>query len=76
MIFLGYVLVLFTVAFLYLFVCVDERGGGVLAKAKIFFWIKMPEMLKDIARKCCGERFVWLIERVARYVCHEPNPLV
>ena len=76
MIFTGYVFILLSVAFLYLFVCVDERGGGCLAKTKIVFWVKLPEMLKALARTICGERFVWLIERMARYVCHEPNPLV
>ena len=46
--------ILFSVSFLYLFVCVDEHGGGVLAKMKIFLYKKMPENLKSIAAKICG----------------------
>jgi len=29
-----------------------------------------------VGRKICGERFVYAIDRVARYICFEPNPLV
>ena len=76
MILAGYAFTLISVAFLYLFVCVDERGTGCLAKTKVLFWYRMPEMLKSIAHKICGDRFVRLIERVIRYVCNERNPFV
>ena len=73
---LPFVIILVSVAFLYLFVCVDEHGKGVPAKAKTFFWFTLPAFLKSVVRKICGQRFVWLIERTFRYICHEPNPLV
>ena len=72
----GYVFILLSVSFLYLFVCVDERQNGCLAKTKIFFWKTIPDAMKAVGRKICGERFVWAIERFSRYVCYEPNPLV
>jgi len=68
--------ILFSVSFLYLFVCVDEHGKGVLAKMKIFLYKKMPENLKAIAAKICGQKFVKFLERVAHYICHEANPIV
>lgn len=76
MIFLTYAIILLSVAFLYLFVCVDERGTGVLAKLKVLFWHMLPEMLKKVARRICGHTFVTLVERLANYICHKPNPLV
>ena len=72
----GYVFVLLSVAFFYLFVCVDEHGTGFMAKSKRFFWFTLPELLKKAAGKICGRRFVMMIERFAHYICHEPNPVV
>ena len=75
-VFWSYLFILCSVAFFYLFVCVDERGKGCLPKTKIFFWIQLPNALKFVGRKTCGDRFVKLIERLAHYICHEPNPFV
>ena len=75
-VFAGYVSILLSVAFLYCFVCVDERGTGVLAKMKVFFWVMVPNFLKKTAARLCGHRFVRIIERIAHYICNEPNPLV
>ena len=71
-----FVIVLVSVAFLYLFVCVDSYGTGPLAKIKGFLFETLPEGLRAGGRKICGERFVNFIDRSARYVCFEPNPLV
>lgn len=76
MLFLGYAVSLISIAFFYLFVCVDERGNGCLAKTKVFFWQTIPNTLRQIARKICGEGFVRLIERLINYVCNERNPFV
>ena len=72
----GWIFILFSVAFLYLFVCVDERGTGYLAKMKIFFWQTVPNTLRAIGKKVCGAKFVWLIDRIAHYICYENNPFV
>ena len=40
-----YAAILVTVAFFYLFVCVNEHGDGYLAKAKVIFAIKLPEKM-------------------------------
>ena len=72
----GWIFILLSVSFLYLFVCVDERGTGCCAKMKIFFWQTLPDTLKAIARKICGDKFVWLIDRTAHYICYENNPFV
>lgn len=76
MIFGLYAFILVSVGFLYLFVCVDGEGSGVLATAKRFFWSWIPNVTKAFASKICGERFVRGVERVAKYVCYEPNPIV
>ena len=76
MILVPFVIILLSVAFFYLFVCVDEKGAGCLAKAKIFFWRSFPTFLKAVGTRICGARFVRAIERLSRYVCYEPNPLV
>ena len=49
-----YVWTLLTVAFLYLFVCVDSNGKGYLGKAKRFFWVTCPGFLLSIVEKVCG----------------------
>ena len=67
---------LLIVSFLYLFACVDPNGNGILAKMRNFFWDSLPNFLRTVARKICGECFVNGIDRVARYICYEPNPLV
>lgn len=75
-VFAGYIFILLSVAFLYLFVCVDEHGKGYLAKTKILFWQTIPNMFRSIAKKCCGETFVRLIDRLIKYICNERNPFV
>ena len=75
-IFSGYATILLSVAFLYLFICVDDEGSGPLSIAKRFFWKTVPKALKWLATKTCGKRFVWIIERIFRYICYEPNPIV
>ena len=72
----AYVSLLLSVAFLYLFVCVDGNGNGVLAMAKRFFWNTVPNTIMATVGKVCGQRVVRLIERLIRYICWEPNPLV
>lgn len=47
-----------------------------MAKMKVFFWKTMPDFLKKVASKICGQRFVRVIERIAHYICYEPNPFV
>ena len=71
-----YILILVSVAFLYLFVCVDGNDSGILGSIKCFFWETLPNGLKKVAARICGETFVRVVERVARYICFEPNPLV
>ena len=72
----GYVFILLSVAFLYIFVCVDEHGEGCMAKLKIFFWKTLPAFMLKAAGRICGQRFVWMIERISHYICYEPNPFV
>ena len=67
---------LLIVSFLYLFACVDPNGNGILAKMRNFFWDTLPNFLRTVFRKICGECFVSGIDRAARYICYEPNPLV
>ena len=67
---------LITIAFFYLFVCVDSYGTGPLPKIKRFLFETFPEGLRACGRKICGERFVNFLDASARYVCFEPNPLV
>ena len=76
MIFFTYAVILLAVAFLYLFACVDAEGDGIMSIMKVFFWARLPNTLKSIASRLCGRRFVWFIERIFRYICYEPNPLV
>ena len=73
---IGFIITLLSIAFLYLFVCVDSSGDGYLAKTKVLLYETLPSLLKKGTTRVCGERFVWLIERIVRYVVHEPNPLV
>ena len=68
--------ILITVSFFYLFVCVDSYGTGYLSKIKHVLFVNFPDALRAIGTKICGERFVKFIERSARWVCFEPNPLV
>lgn len=68
--------VLVSVSFLYLFVCVDDHAGGPLVAMKVFFFRTLPDCLRAVGRKTCGERFVNLIETFAHYLCFESNPLV
>lgn len=75
-IFWAYLFSLLSIAFFYLFVCVNERATGCLPRVKIFLWQTFPDVLKKFARKTCGERFVKLIERLAIYICHSRNPFV
>ena len=71
-----YVVVLFLVAFLYVFVCVDGNKEGILAQTKRFLWVKCPRAITDFVSKVCGDRLVYLIKRMTHYVCNEPNPIV
>merc|ERR1711971_623050 len=71
-----FAVVLITVSFFYLFVCVDSYGKGPLAKMKRFLFETLPEGLRTCGRKTCGERTVNAIDALARYICFEPNPLV
>lgn len=47
-----------------------------MAKMRNFFWDSLPNFLRSIAKKICGDCFVKAIDRTARYICYEPNPLV
>ena len=75
-VFWSYLFILLSIAFFYLFVCVNEHGTGCLPKMKIFLWRTLPNAMKDCARRTCGEWFVRLVERLIRYVCNERNPFV
>ena len=76
MIFGFYIFTLLSVAFLYLFVCVDSTADGILPRMKVFLYETVPNLIKKGVAKICGERVVRFIERMIRYVVHEPNPLV
>ena len=67
---------LLVVAFLYLLVCVDPHGTGVLPKIKVFFFETLPSSLRAIGTKICGKRVVKCVDGSARYICYERNPLV
>ena len=47
-------IVLVTVAFFYLFVCVDSYGKGVLPKIKRMLFEDLPNTLRAIGTKICG----------------------
>ena len=49
-----YILILVSVAFLYLFVCVDGNDSGILGSIKCFFWETFPNGLKKVAARICG----------------------
>jgi hypothetical protein len=42
----------------YLFVCVDSHKEGILPTIKRFFWETLPNGIKKLAKKVCGERFL------------------
>ena len=71
-----YLSTLLTVAFLYLFVCVDDQGDGIMARTKRFFWDWCPNAMMGGLEKLCGKKVRRFIERLARYICYEPNPIV
>ena len=68
--------ILITVAFFYLFVCVNEHGDGRLARTKIFFTVTVPEMTLNLTEKIFGKCCVRGIKRTAHYICNERNPIV
>lgn len=71
-----WIFLLVLVSFIYLFVCVDSHGGGIMAKIKNFLFNTAPEGLKRGGRKVCGDRFVSAIEGLITYVCFTANPIV
>ena len=71
-----FAIILVTVAFFYLFVCVDSYGKGALPKIKRFLFETLPNTLRAIGTKICGKRAVKCVDGTARYICYEPNPLV
>ena len=67
---------LLMVGFFYCFIFVDSKGKGVASKIKRFLYESIPEFIKSMMRKCCGDRAVWLLERTVSYVCYEANPAI
>ena len=76
LIFNSYVFILTFIAFLYCFTCVDESGSDVKSQMKRIIFNKIPTALKSMTTRICGRYFVWVIERVIKYICYEPNPIV
>ena len=62
--------VLLVITFLYLFVCVDGHGGGCLARVKKFLFTEMPDLLRNIGRRICGNWVVDGIDAIANYLCY------
>ena len=75
-IFNSYVFILTVVAFLYCFTCVDESGSDAKSQIKRLIFNKIPKALKSITTRIFGRHFVWAIERIFKYICFEPNPIV
>ena len=67
---------LFAITFLYLFVCVDGNSGGVLATMKNFLFDTLPELLRAVMRRICGEWFAESIDGFSKYLCYSQNPIV
>ena len=72
----SYVFILTFIAFLYCFTCVDESGTDAKSEIKRIIFNKFPKALKSITTRICGRHFVWVIERIFKYICYEPNPIV
>ena len=71
-----FALILISVSFFYLFVCVDSYGTGTLSAIKRVLFEKFPNCLRAVGKMTCGERCVKFVEASAYWVCFEPNPLV
>jgi hypothetical protein len=64
------------IAFLYLFVCVDPHEAGCLSSVKRFLWETLPNALRKLGSKVCGDRFVKAVDSFFEYVFFKPNPIV
>jgi len=71
-----FIVIIFVVAFFYLFVCVDGNKKGPLSAMKRILFETLPNALVRFGRMTCGDRFVNAVEKVMHYICFEPNPLV
>ena len=71
-----FIVIIFLVAFFYLFVCVDGNKPGLLATIKNFLFETFPTALVRGGRMTCGDRFVETVERILHYICFETNPIV
>jgi hypothetical protein len=64
------------VSFFYLCVCVDKNKNDLLAKIKILMTETLPDILKEFAKRICGEPFVNGINSIVNYICHSRNPII
>ena len=70
------VMILSTIAFFYCFIFVDKKGKGWQAKMKRFLYDGIPGFILSCITKVCGETAAWAVERGAKYLCFEANPLI
>jgi hypothetical protein len=61
------VFIMFVVMFLYLMVCIDPHGDGILAKIRKFFFDSLPGFLKKWGIRLCGKTIVIYIEKSFNY---------
>ena len=70
------ILLLLTVSFFYLFVCVDPHSNTLLSQGRRLFFEQTPLLLRTNGRRYLGHRFVDAIEHLIQYLCFSTNPLV
>lgn len=61
-------IILFSVSFFYLFVCVNEYSNTCLGATKrvLFYWL--PANIKIGVTKVCGDRVVKIADRIQNYL--------
>jgi hypothetical protein len=60
----------------YFLICADKHEAGALSDLRKFFLETLPEKIRRVLVRVCGERIVSGLEAVYDYVCYKPNPIV
>ena len=68
--------VLFIASFFYLFVCIDPNSGSFLASIRNVLFNSLPQLLRTVGSKVCGQRFVARVEAMINWICFSTNPLI